>query len=151
MGARSPHREKGRKASLEAGEQTEEAIHPVDGSPERLCGPVVQSSHRTGRPHSRKPQARAFLVRSYDSDRHSLSLRTNGRRVCALCSQYTRSFSVKMAFRYHSRSASGDRKIGQENHPLDGSLSLLAHLSGGTLRVPFLCGGSSPPHPIASF
>ena len=33
--------EKGRKASLEKGEQTEKAIHPVDGSPERLCGPAV--------------------------------------------------------------------------------------------------------------
>ena len=134
----------GRKASLEEGEQTEEANHPGDGSPERLCGPVVQSSHGTGKAYSRKPQARAFPVRSYDSDRHSLSLRTNDRRVCALCLQYPRSFSVKMAFWYHSHSAPGDRKIGQENHPLDGSLSLLAHLSGGTLRVPFLCGGSSP-------
>ncbi len=138
----------GRKASLEEGEQTEEANHPGDGSPERLCGPVVQSSHGTGKAYSRKPQARAFPVRSYDSDRHSLSLRTNDRRVCALCLQYPRSFSVKMAFRYHSRSAPGDRKIGQENHPLDGSLSLLVHLSGGTLRVPFSRGpavhGPSP-------
>ena len=74
--------EMGRKASLEEGAQTEEANHPGDGSPERLCGPVVQSSHGTDRPHSRKPQARAFPVRSYNSDRHGLSLRANSRRKC---------------------------------------------------------------------
>ena len=29
----------GRKASLEKGEQTVETNHPVDGLPERICGP----------------------------------------------------------------------------------------------------------------
>ena len=40
MGARSPHKPKrNAKRSSGKGEQTVEANHPVDGSPERLCGP----------------------------------------------------------------------------------------------------------------
>ena len=42
----------------------------------------------------------------------------------------------------------GDRKFVPANHPPDGLLSLFAHLSGGTLRVPFSRGpavhGPSP-------
>ncbi len=40
MGARSPHKPKrNAKRSSRKGEQTVETNHPVDGSPERLCGP----------------------------------------------------------------------------------------------------------------
>ena len=42
--------ETGREASLEKGEQTERANHPVDGLPERLCGPLRQRGRSNGKP-----------------------------------------------------------------------------------------------------
>ena len=43
----------------------------------------------------------------------------------------------------------GVRKGGQANHPPDGSPSLFARLSGGTLRVPVgLWGAPRPPFPL---
>mgnify|MGYP005778986721 CR=1 FL=1 len=47
------------------------------------------------------------------------------------------------------RTASGDRKGVQAFLPLGGTPSLFAHLSGGTLRVPFsLWGAPRPPDPL---
>ena len=45
----------------------------------------------------------------------------------------------------------GVRKGGQENHPQDGSPSLFARLSGGTLRVPLPVGASRPHTPSQAF
>ena len=45
----------------------------------------------------------------------------------------------------------GDRKDVQSFHPLDGTTSLFAHLSGGTLRVPFTAGWRCPPAPPTTF
>ena len=47
--------------------------------------------------------------------------------------------------------ASGDRKSVRANHPPDGPPSLFAHLSGGTLRVPFTAGWRCPPAPPTTF
>ncbi|HIR56558.1 MAG TPA: hypothetical protein IAA54_02735 [Candidatus Gallacutalibacter pullicola] len=44
QGGKATLRQMEREAFLRRGEQTVEANHPVDGSPERLCGPQRQNA-----------------------------------------------------------------------------------------------------------
>ena len=57
-GEEPPQAKRNAKRSPRRGEQTERADHPVDGPPERFCGPPGGAAVITGKPFYRKAPSR---------------------------------------------------------------------------------------------
>ena len=57
-GGEEPPQKRNAKRSPQKGEQTERADHPVDGPPERFCGPPGGAAVITGKPFYGKAPSR---------------------------------------------------------------------------------------------